>query len=122
MTLQHILISLLIPFRLLLRKHLAAQIKHRQRARNTNSLARRQNSQVPAANQPDEAKSAGKVQQPGNVLHVCFRLRVSDAEVCRCDEREQHDETEEREREEKVYAEGADEENEAGDCPALVRY
>lgn len=59
------------------------------------------------------------MQQLVDVFHVGLGLGMCDAEVCGGDEREEKDETEECESEERVDAEGAEEEDEARECPVL---
>jgi len=109
--------SFAIDDSILLWEDLAAQIKHRQRAWNTDSLTSGENGQIPATDKTDKAKTAGDVEQLVDVLDVSLSGGMANAEVGRGDEREEHDEPEEGQCEEHIDTEGTHEEDETCDSP-----
>ena len=111
--------SLHVRVRVLLREDLAAKVEYRQRARDADSFARSQDSQVPAADQSKKSEASRNVQKLVDVFHVGLGGGMRNAEVCGGDEREEHDETKEGESKECVDAESADEEHEACNRPVL---
>jgi hypothetical protein len=99
------------------REYLAAQVENRQRAWNANSFARRDDGEVPAADQTKESETSSNVQQFRNVFQICCRRGGRNREICCCNESKEHHKTEECESEEQIDADGADEEDKACDDP-----
>lgn len=104
----------------LLREDPTAQVENWQRARQTNSLAHRDERQVPSTNNAQHPEPPSNLQKVRNVLEIGRGGRRRDREVRGGDEGEEEDEAEEDEREEDVDSEGAHEQDEGDQAPGDV--
>lgn len=96
-------------------ENLAGKVKHRQRARDTNSGTSSDDTQVPAREQTQPTKATSNLEKSADVVKPSNFSSGGDSrniEVCSCDESEHHGQSKEGGDEEDVDTDSGDEEGE----------